>query len=83
MKDKEVFNIFSHILVPEHVIMAKEEVDELLKKYNITLGQLPKISVKDPAAKLLDAKPGDVIKITRKSETAGQSKYYRLVIGEE
>jgi len=83
MKDKETFNIFSHILVPEHILMTKEEVDELLKKYNVTLNQLPKISVKDPAAKLLDAKTGNVIKIIRKSETAGKSNYYRLVIGEE
>lgn len=80
-KEKEI-NIQKHSLVPKHVILKQEDVDKLLKKYNITLGQLPKISIKDPMVKLLDAKDGEVIKITRKSETNIKSPYYRVVISE-
>lgn len=80
---KEEFNIFDHILVPKHVLLAPEEVINLLKKFNITLNQLPKISVKDPAVKTLNAKKGDVVKILRKSETAGISEFFRVVVGEE
>lgn len=80
---KEEINIFDHILVPKHVLLAPEEIINLLKKFNITLNQLPKISSKDPAAKSLNAKKGDVIKILRKSETAGISEFYRVVVGEE
>ena len=69
--------------MPKHVILASEEVSNIVKKFNITTNQLPKISVKDPCAKALGAKPGDVIKILRKSETAGTSEFYRLVISEE
>ena len=80
---KEIFNLFDHILVPKHVLLSQEDITNLLKKYNVNLGQLPKISIKDPAIKLLDAKPGDVVKIIRKSETAGKSIFYRFVVGEE
>ena len=80
---KEEFNIFDHILVPKHVLLTPEEVTNVLKKFNITLNQLPKISVKDPVVKTLDAKKGDVIKILRKSQTAGISEFFRIVVGEE
>ncbi len=83
MEKKESFNIFEHVLVPKHVILNAEEISNLLKKFNIALNQLPRISSKDPAVKVLNAKPGDVIKILRKSETAGISEFYRIVVGEE
>jgi len=76
--------IFEHILVPKHLLLSPEEIINLLKKFNVNLNQLPKISIKDPAVKTLEnAKPGDVVKILRKSETAGISEFYRVIIGEE
>lgn len=72
--------ILNHILVPKHEIVSEEEKEQLLKTYKITPEQLPKIRSKDPIVKLIGAKPGDIIKITRKSPTAGKSVYYRLVI---
>ena len=82
-KTKESIDIFQHILVPKHILLSQEEIINLLKKFNVNLNQLPKVSVKDPAVKALNAKQGDVVKILRKSETAGISEFYRLVIGEE
>lgn len=38
------------------------------------------MTANDPLAKLLNAKIGDVIKIIRKSETAGEADYYRVVV---
>lgn len=73
-------DIFKHALVPQHEVLSEKEVEELLKKINISKGQLPKIHADDPAAKKLEAKRGDVIKITRKSRTAGTSMYYRVVV---
>ncbi|CEG11815.1 DNA-directed RNA polymerase subunit H (modular protein) [groundwater metagenome] len=70
----------SHILIPKHEAITKEEVEGLLKKYNITKNKLPKIYEFDAAITELHAKPGDVIKITRKSPTAGTAFYYRVVI---
>ncbi len=74
-------SILEHELVPKHRILSEEEKQKLLEKYNISLKNLPKISIKDPVVKLLnDAKVGDVIEITRKSPTAGTTKYYRVII---
>jgi len=68
-----------HQLVPKHVILSESERDELLKKYGITMQQLPKIVLSDPVIMALNGKIGDVIKIIRKSQTAGESIYYRVV----
>jgi DNA-directed RNA polymerase subunit H len=38
--------------------------------------------VKDKGLEGLDARPGDIIRITRKSQTSGESVYYRYVVEE-
>jgi DNA-directed RNA polymerase subunit H len=67
-------------MVPRHQIMGEEEVAALLARYNITNDQLPKMYHDDPAAKTVEAKPGDVIRVTRTSQTAGRAESFRLVI---
>lgn len=74
------FDIFKHELVPKHEILTKDEVEELKKKYRIQPYQIPRIKASDPAAKMIGARPGDVIKIIRTSPTAGHSITYRYVI---
>ena len=69
-----------HIYVPKHEIIPKSEAEEILKKYNCKPTELPLIFVNDPAIMGLGPKPGDVMKITRKSPTAGESLYYRYVV---
>ena len=82
-KNEEIdYNILKHTLVPVHTILKAEDVKEILNKYNITITQLPKIIKNDPAVKALGAKIGDVIKVVRKSPTAGMTTYYRLVVEE-
>jgi DNA-directed RNA polymerase subunit H len=76
----KVVDITKHELVPKHELLTEQEKEQLLKQYGITLKQLPRILQSDPMAKVLNAKVGDVIKITRKSETAGESVYYRVVV---
>ena len=74
------FNVLEHELVPDHILLNEEETQELLNKYKITKGQLPKIKTSDVVVKQIEAHPGDVIKIIRKSLTAGKAVAYRLVI---
>jgi DNA-directed RNA polymerase subunit H (RpoH/RPB5) len=71
-------DITKHESVPKHEILQDKE--SVLKQYGITLRQLPRILETDPMVKVLNAKPGDVIKITRNSQTAGVTTYYRVVI---
>jgi DNA-directed RNA polymerase subunit H len=74
------FNIFDHYLVPSHEILAKEEAKELLEKYHVEPHHLPRIKASDSAVFLIGAKPGDIVKITRESSTAGVHVTYRHVV---
>jgi len=74
------YDVLKHELVPKHIILTEEEKKELLEKLNITPKQLPKILISDPVVKAIGAKKGDIIKIIRKSVTAGESIYYRVVV---
>lgn len=73
-------DILEHEMVPKHEIITKKEKEVLLKRLNVTEKGLPKIFSDDSAIRNLGAKPGDVIKITRESPTAGQIFYYRIVV---
>jgi len=74
------FAVMDHDSVPEHILLSTEECEEVLRTYGIESPQLPKIHINDPAAKEIGAKVGDIIKIVRRSPTAKQSVFYRLVI---
>uniref|UniRef100_A0A7C2N978 DNA-directed RNA polymerase subunit Rpo5 n=1 Tax=Archaeoglobus fulgidus TaxID=2234 RepID=A0A7C2N978_ARCFL len=74
------FRLQDHMLVPKHEVLSKEEAEELLKILGIGKEQLPKIKAEDPIVKEIGAKPGDIVRIIRKSLTAGESVFYRLVV---
>ena len=68
------------IYVPKHQIITKKEAEAVLEKHHCKPTDLPLIFVNDPAIVGLGVKPGDMIRITRKSATAGESFYYRYVV---
>ena len=70
----------NHELVPEHTKLSDKEAKDLMKTYNVSLRELPKILISDPAIKHLNVKEGDVIKIKRTSRTAGEIYFYRGVV---
>jgi DNA-directed RNA polymerase subunit H len=78
-KDKK-FDIFEHELVPKHILLNESEVKSLLASHHLVPHQLPYIKASDPAARDVDAKPGNIIKIIRKSPTAKEAVTYRYVI---
>jgi len=77
---KRKIDVLLHELVPKHILLTKEETDELLNKYKIDLIDLPQMFEKDPVAIAIGAKEGDVVKIIRDSQTTvSKVIYYRYV----
>jgi len=74
------FDILEHELVPKHILLDKKEAEAVLEKYKIKPYQLPYIKSSDPAAEAIGAKPGDIVKIVRRSPTAGEAIAYRYVV---
>lgn len=75
-----IFDLFEHSLVPKHEILTEEEKKQLLTQYKVQPYQLPQIKASDPAVKAIGAKPGDILRIIRKSPTAGEHSAYRYVV---
>ena len=66
-----------HILQPKHSKLSQKEVTELVKTYNISPAQLPKIKIDDKALPE-NCNIGDIIKIERKEEEKVNT-YFRVV----
>jgi DNA-directed RNA polymerase subunit H len=78
--DSFQMNPLKHFLVPPHEIVPKEQHEPLMKSMYITQkGQFPLIRYhEDPITRVIGAIPGDIIKVTRPSPSAGEYIVYRL-----
>jgi len=72
-------DILKHNLVPKHEVMSSSEIKKSFKDLDYDIKNLPKIKKNDPVVKNIDAKEGDILKITRQSQTAGTFITYRIV----
>ncbi len=80
MSEEKRFNPLNHALVPLHEVVPDEEVPAVLEQFNILKEQLPKIRSTDPAVQVIKAEPGQLVRVTRNSPTAGKHVAYRLVV---
>ena len=76
----EEIKVTDHVLVPKHEILQGEEKVKILTEFNATEEQFPYLFSIAPVEREIGAKPGDMVKITRVSDTAGETTYYRFVV---
>jgi DNA-directed RNA polymerase subunit H (RpoH/RPB5) len=69
-----------YTLAPKYKILTEDEVQEVLKSYNVTKNQLKKIMDTDPYSLYYNAKRGQVFRIICNSEQTGKSVGYRIVV---
>jgi DNA-directed RNA polymerase subunit H (RpoH/RPB5) len=75
------YNIMNHQLVPPHIVLSKEEADEVKSKYNILDdSQLPDLSRFSPVSQVIGIRPGDLCRIFRPSKTAIKAEFYRVCL---
>ena len=73
------FNILNHELVPQHIVLSKENEEKVKARYNISdNSQVPGISRFSPVAQAIGLRPGEMCEITRPSRTAITSEFYRI-----
>ncbi len=68
-----------HTLQPKHTKLKPEEVEQLVKKLNTSISQLPKIKQTDACVPEGCAR-GDIIRIERKISDGKIREYFRVVI---
>jgi DNA-directed RNA polymerase subunit H len=72
-------DVTQHESVPEHSVLAEDELESVLAEYGIKRTDLPKIKQSDPALPS-DVEVGDVVEIIRDSRTTERATVYRLVV---
>lgn len=76
-----LFNPYRHNLVPEHVVLDTSEASEIIAQLGLkTSLELPIILQDDAIAKHLDIRHGNIVKVVRKSPTAGKHNVYRVCV---
>jgi DNA-directed RNA polymerase subunit H (RpoH/RPB5) len=80
LSKKKKIDVLLHKFVPQHLLLTKEESQNLLEKFKIEITDLPQMFEKDPVAIAIGAKEGDIVRIIRESHTTVRSiDYYRYV----
>lgn len=75
-----LFDITQHELTPNYRILSEEEKQGVLDRFHLTEHNMPNVLVTDPLACFYGVKAGEVVEITKPSETNGYNTDYRLCI---
>ena len=80
IKEEIEVNIFDSHLVPKHEILSDEEKKKFLEEWNVSIKQLPRIRNTDSVVKILNAKKGDILRISRNDPAIGEYYYHRVIV---
>ena len=75
-----LFNVSRHQFVPKHIILSKQESQELITKYNCSNLNIPTIKRDDAQAKYIGLKPKQICKIYFENVTSGTTEKYRYCV---
>jgi DNA-directed RNA polymerase I, II, and III subunit RPABC1 len=78
--DELQYNPSKHMLVPRHELLSKDDADNVLTLYDTQRSQLPLIMKTDRMARHLGMRPGQIVRITSASPTAGEYVHYRYCV---
>jgi len=73
------YNVTHHSFVPKHILVSEKEKQQILTHFKVNEKKMPGIQISDPVCRYFNAKEGQMFKIIRKSNTTGESLYYRIV----
>jgi len=74
------FQIFNHDFVSTHELLTPEEKEKFMEDHKVEPYQLPRINAHDPAVIAVGGKPGDIVRVIRRSQTAGKYVAYRYIV---
>ena len=66
-------------IIPKHELLSESDAEKVIKKFNTSLDKLPKILESDQQSLKLNAKVGQIIKISRNDGSVSYT-YYRVVV---
>lgn len=72
------FNPTKHVLVPTHIILSKQEKEEVMRRERCTMDNFPIIKTCDPIARYIGAKPNQLIAIRKTIPGGKRSTHYRV-----
>ena len=75
------YNVTKHSLVPRHELLSEEQVEQLLTRLQLrSRSLLPRIDSSDPVARYLGLRPGNVVRISSASPSAGTYTRLRVCV---
>ena len=76
-----LYNVMDHVHQPRFTVVDEREVAGIVQAYNMrNKVEMPRILTSDPVAMYLALKPGQVVRIERKSPSAGESVFWRMCV---
>ena len=77
------FDKLTHDYVPKHILMSKEEKEEVIKLYRSKESEFPLILSSDVVVRIIGGVEGTMIKIEREGYSTGISIVYRMIAKNE